>query len=209
MQPFILHDLGKSDYISVWHAMQKFTDERDQNSPDELWTVEHPPVFTQGQAGKAEHILNSGDIPVIQTDRGGQVTYHGPGQLVVYPLFDLRRKNIGIRSLVCKLEQSIIRTLNDYGIEGKGDRKAPGVYVNGNKICSIGLRVRRGCTYHGLAFNVNMDIEPFTRINPCGFSNLKVIQLNDLVGPITLAEVVPKVVKYLRQVFSEEASTPA
>lgn len=204
MRLFILQDLKQKDYMPVWEAMQKFTDKRNSDTLDELWLVEHSPVFTQGLAGKPEHLLNPGDIPIIATDRGGQVTYHGPGQLVVYPLFDIRRLKVGIRQFVCNLEKAIIRTLADYDIQAEGSREAPGVYINGAKICSIGLRVRRGCTYHGLAFNINMDLQPFLCINPCGFKNLKVTQLSDFVGSITLEEVKPKVVKYLAEVFDIE-----
>ena len=202
MKPsLIIEDLGKQNYSQVWQAMQRYTEQRNVDTADAFWLVEHPPVFTQGLAGKAEHLLNPGSIPVIQTDRGGQVTYHGPGQLIVYVLIDLRRLNLGVRQLVCNLEQAIIRTLAEYGVTASGNRDAPGVYVNGAKICSIGLRIRKGCSYHGLAFNINIDTEPFSRINPCGFQGLKVIQLSDLIGPIALAEVTPNVVKYLIEIF--------
>ena len=164
--------LPQQDYVSCWERMKAFTDNRSEQTPDELWLLEHPPVFTQGQAGKAEQILNPGDIPIVHTDRGGQVTYHGPGQLVAYVLFDLKRHGIGIRTMIERLEETVISTLASYGIEGKGRRDAPGVYVGEAKICSIGLRVRRGYSYHGIAFNINMDLEPFQRINPCGFKNL-------------------------------------
>jgi lipoyl(octanoyl) transferase len=158
--------------------MQAFTDGRDAGTRDELWLVQHPPVFTQGQAGKAEHVLAPGDIPVIQVDRGGQVTYHGPGQIVAYPLVDIRRKSIGVRDFVHRIEEAIIRTLAHYGVTGERVEGAPGIYVGGHKIASLGLRVRRGCTFHGLAFNVDMDLEPFQRINPCGFAGLQVTQLS-------------------------------
>jgi len=169
--------LGLADYEAVWHGMQAFTDRRDAASRDELWLVQHPPVFTQGQAGKAEHVLAPGDIPVIQVDRGGQVTYHGPGQIVAYPLVDIRRKKIGVRDFVHRIEEAIIRTLARYRVHGERVAGAPGIYVGGAKIASLGLRVRRGCTFHGLAFNVDMDLEPFGRINPCGFAGLQVTQL--------------------------------
>ena len=160
--------------------MQVFTDRRDENTDDELWLVEHPPVFTQGQAGKAEHVLAPGDIPVIQVDRGGQVTYHGPGQIVAYPLVDLKRLGVGVREFVHRIEEAIIRVLARYDVRGERMEGAPGIYVDGDKIASLGLRVRRGCTFHGLAFNIDMDLEPFSRINPCGFEGLRVIRLSDL-----------------------------
>ncbi len=184
-----IKQLGLVDYAQTWQQMRDFTDTRDSFTPDEIWVLEHPPVFTQGQAGKAEHILNAGEIPVIQTDRGGQVTYHGPGQLVAYLLFDLRRLNMGIRTFVTTIEQAIINVLAQYAIKAHGDRNAPGVYVEGKgKICAIGLRVRHGCTYHGIAFNINMDLEPYSRINPCGFTQLAVTQTADLGGPTTVRE---------------------
>ena len=160
--------------------MQAFTDRRDESTDDELWLVEHPPVFTQGQAGKSEHVLAPGDIPVIQVDRGGQVTYHGPGQIVAYPLFDLKRLGVGVREFVHRIEEAIIRVLARYDVRGERMEGAPGIYVDGDKIASLGLRVRRGCTFHGLAFNIDMDLEPFSRINPCGFEGLRVIRLSDL-----------------------------
>lgn len=161
--------------------MSEFTNQRTPDTVDQLWLVEHPPVFTQGQAGKAEHLLFPGDIPVVQTDRGGQVTYHGPGQLVAYPLLDLRRLNIGVRELVTRIEQTIVSTLAHYGIDSAAKPDAPGVYVNGDKIASLGLRVRRGCSFHGLALNVDMDLTPFQRINPCGYQGLAMTQIRDLV----------------------------
>ena len=176
----VVRRLGLADYEPVWHAMQEFTNQRDADSLDELWLVQHPPVFTQGQAGKAEHVLAPGDIPVIQVDRGGQVTYHGPGQIVAYPLVDLKRLGIGVREFVHRIEESIIRVLAQYGVQGERIEGAPGIYVGGDKIASLGLRVRRGCTFHGLAFNIEMDLEPFQRINPCGFQGLRVIRLSDL-----------------------------
>jgi len=175
-----IHHLGLKDYQPTWEAMRQFTDQRDATSADQIWLLQHPPVFTQGLAGKPEHLLNPGDIPIVQTDRGGQVTYHGPGQLVVYTLLDLKRLNIGIRSLVTRLEDSVIALLSDWDIHANSRRDAPGVYVNGAKICAIGLRVRKGCCYHGIAFNLDMDLSPFARINPCGFQGLQVTQLRDL-----------------------------
>lgn len=173
--------LGRQDYASCWQAMSDFTNQRSAETLDQLWLVEHAPVFTQGQAGKAEHVLFPGDIPVVQTDRGGQVTYHGPGQLVAYPLLDLRRLKIGVRDLVTAIEQTIVATLAHYGIDSAAKPDAPGVYVNGDKIASLGLRVRRGCSFHGLALNVDMDLSPFQRINPCGYQGLAMTQIRDLV----------------------------
>lgn len=175
-----LRRLGLADYEPVWRAMQRFTDERTESSDDELWLVQHPPVFTQGQAGKAEHVLAPGDIPVIQVDRGGQVTYHGPGQIVAYPLIDLRRRGLGVRDFVTRIEESIIRVLAHYGVDGRRVDGAPGIYVDGDKIASLGLRVRRGRSFHGLAFNIDMDLEPFQRINPCGYAGLQVTELSAL-----------------------------
>ncbi len=169
--------LGLSDYEPVWRAMQEFTDQRNESTPDELWLVEHPPVFTQGQAGRAEHLLAPGDIPVIQVDRGGQVTYHGPGQIVAYPLVDIRRLGMSVRELVTGIEQSIIDVLNSYAIDAERVKGAPGVYVDGVKIAALGLRVRKGKSFHGLALNIKMDLEPFQRINPCGFEGLQVTNL--------------------------------
>jgi lipoyl(octanoyl) transferase len=174
--------LGLRDYEPVWRAMQDFTDHRDDDTPDEVWLVQHPPVFTQGQAGKAEHVLAPGDIPVVQVDRGGQVTYHGPGQIVAYPLLDLRRKGLGVRELVNRIEQAIIDVLKRYGVRGERVCGAPGIYVDGRKIASLGLRIRRGRSFHGLAFNIDMDLEPFRRINPCGFEGLQVVQLSDFAS---------------------------
>lgn len=175
--------MGLVDYQPTWQAMQAFTAERTDSTPDELWLLEHSPVYTQGQAGKPEHVLNPGNIPIVQIDRGGQVTYHGPGQLVGYLLFDLKRHKIGVRELVRKIEQSLIDLLAEYGIESYGKVDAPGVYVRREgveaKIGALGLRIRNGCSYHGLSLNVNMDLEPFGRINPCGYSGLQVTQIAD------------------------------
>jgi lipoyl(octanoyl) transferase len=180
---------GLSDYSAAWAEMRAFTDGRTQDTPDELWLLQHPPVFTLGQAGRAEHLLDPGEIPVIQTDRGGQVTYHGPGQLVAYVLVDLRRAGLGIKGLVHLLEGAVIGLLAGYGIEAQARPDAPGVYVAGAKIASLGLRVRRGCCYHGLSLNVDMDLTPFLRINPCGYPGLAVTQLVDLGGPKDLGLV--------------------
>lgn len=180
MDRLTLRRLGLVEYEPTWRKMQAFTDARDENTPDELWLLQHPPVFTQGQAGKAEHILAPGDIPVVQVDRGGQVTYHGPGQIVAYPLVDIERRKLGVRKLVNLIEASIIRVLAAYDVAAKRREGAPGIYVDGAKIAALGLRVRRGCTFHGLAFNIDMDLEPFSRINPCGFQGQTVTQLSAL-----------------------------
>ncbi|MDD8061351.1 lipoyl(octanoyl) transferase LipB [Shewanella metallivivens] len=203
MQTNTLHirHLGLQDYESIWHAMQDYTDTRDSNSHDELWIVEHSPVFTQGQAGKSEHVLNPGDIPVIQVDRGGQVTYHGPGQLVVYPLIDIKRNKIGVRQLVNHIEQSIVDMLAQYDIEAYAKADAPGVYVNERKVASLGLRIRKGCSFHGLALNVDMDLAPFQRINPCGYAGLEMVQCKALGGPQTVLEAGDKLIQTFSQIM--------
>ena len=174
-------ELGLADYEPTLQAMRELTDTRDDDSPDELWLLQHPEVFTLGQAGKAEHVLAPGDTPVIQVDRGGQVTYHGPGQWVIYLLVDLKRRGMGVRSLVTLIEDSIVKLLVEYGIAAAARPDAPGVYVDGHKIASLGLRVRRGCSYHGLSLNVDMDLEPFQRINPCGHEGLQVTSMARLL----------------------------
>ena len=196
-----VRDLGRQPYEPVWRAMQAFTDARDEATPDELWLVEHEPVFTLGQAGKPEHVLMPGDIPVLHVDRGGQVTYHGPGQIVLYPLLDLRRLKVGVREYVCRIEQAIIDTLGDWNIEAVRREGAPGVYVADAKIAALGIRVRRGCTFHGLAFNIAMDLSPFQRINPCGFEGLQVTSLVDLGGPSGLDAVKPALVAHVAAQF--------
>lgn len=180
-----VRDLGQVAYEPVWRAMQSFTDDRGPDAPDEIWCLQHPPVFTLGQAGKPEHVLAPGDIPVIHVDRGGQVTYHGPGQVVLYPLLDLRRLGLGVRALVDLIEQALIDVLAEDGVVAARREGAPGVYVGEAKIAALGLRVRRGCSFHGLAFNVAMDLEPFSRINPCGYQGLAVTQLADHVAGAT------------------------
>lgn len=182
-------ELGILPYEPTWHAMQRFTAEREPDTPDEVWLLEHERVFTQGQAGKAEHVLFPGDIPVVQVDRGGQVTYHGPGQLVAYLMLDVRRSGIGVRDLVSRIEQSLIGLLDSYGVTAVSKPDAPGVYVDGAKIASLGLRIRNGRSFHGLALNVDMDLEPFRRINPCGYAGMAMTQLSQLAGPIALADV--------------------
>ncbi|MBI5461224.1 MAG: lipoyl(octanoyl) transferase LipB [Gammaproteobacteria bacterium] len=172
--------LGRVDYEPTWRAMQDFTAARTDDTADELWLLEHPPVFTLGLNAKPEHLLNPGDIPVVQIDRGGQVTYHGPGQLVAYVLLDLTRRHLGVQRLVQLMEQAVIDLLAEHGVTAQGRRDAPGVYVDGAKIAALGLRVKRGRSYHGLALNVNMDLEPFGRINPCGYPGMRVTQLHDL-----------------------------
>ncbi|WP_372981130.1 lipoyl(octanoyl) transferase LipB, partial [Marinobacter sediminum] len=189
MADLIVRSLGQQPYMETWEAMKAFTAERDETVTDELWCLEHPRVYTQGQAGKAEHILAPGDIPVIPVDRGGQVTYHGPGQLVIYLMIDLSRRKLGVRALVDQIEQAIVRTLAELDIEAAPRADAPGVYVGESKIASLGLRVRRGCSFHGLALNVAMDMEPFRRINPCGYAGLPMSQVSDFSPDATVAEL--------------------
>lgn len=193
----LVRDLGRRPYEPVWRAMQRFTDARDAATPDALWLVEHDPVFTLGQAGREEHVLMPGDIPVLHVDRGGQVTYHGPGQIVAYPLLDLRRLGIGVREYVHRIEQAVIDTLAEWNIAGARRDGAPGVYVDGAKIAALGIRVRGGCSFHGLAFNIAMDLEPFHRINPCGFAGLQVVAMADLCGASELEAVKPVLVRHL------------
>ncbi|CAM2910175.1 lipoyl(octanoyl) transferase LipB [Legionella worsleiensis] len=184
-----IHHLGMQDYEEIWRKMKEFTCQRDENSTDELWLLEHFSVYTQGQAGKPEHILNPNGIKIVQSDRGGQVTYHGPGQLVGYVLMDIRRRNLGIRTMVCQLEKVLISTLGEYSIDAHTQCGAPGVYVSDQKIASIGLRVKNGCTYHGIALNINMDLSPFLGINPCGYATMKMTQMSHFVPEIRLEEV--------------------
>ena len=195
-----VRDLGLADYQVVWRAMQSFTDERDATTPDELWLVQHPPVFTLGQAGKAEHVLAAGDIPVLKVDRGGQVTYHGPGQIVAYPLLDLRRLGMGVRELVNNIEEAVIGVLESYGVSAGRAAGAPGVYIDGVKIAALGLRVRKGRSFHGLAFNIDMDLEPYQRINPCGFEGLEVTQLADF-GKVDICQVQRRLTNQLAAVL--------
>lgn len=197
----VVRDLGRETYEPVWRAMQRFTDARNDDTPDELWLVEHDPVFTLGQAGKPEHVLMPGEIPVLHVDRGGQVTYHGPGQIVAYPLLDLKRLKIGVRDYVHRIEQALIDTLGEWNIEAARRDGAPGVYVADAKVAALGIRVRRGCTFHGLAFNVAMDLEPFRRINPCGYEGLQVTSVLDLGGPSSLDAVKPVLLDHLAAQF--------
>ena len=199
----IVRRLGTKPYVSTWEAMQAFTNGRDASTPDELWLVQHPPVYTLGQAGKPEHLLQTTDIPLVKIDRGGQITYHGPGQVVAYLLIDLHRRHLKVREMVNRLEQSIIDCLADYGLEAVRQDGAPGVYIDGAKIAALGLRVKNGCSYHGLSLNVDMDLTPFTWINPCGYSGLKTIQLKDFgvtEGPDQVAE---RLVGHLRRHFPD------
>ena len=199
--PLIVRNLGQRDYVPVWREMQAFTAARTPNTPDELWIVEHPPVFTLGLNGKAEHLLNPGAIPVINVDRGGQVTYHGPGQLVVYTLLDIQRRHLGVKELVRDIEQAVITLLADYGIEAEGREDAPGVYVAGAKIAALGLRVKKGCTYHGLAMNISMDLAPFSRINPCGYAGMSVTQTRDLGINADLPTLRDRLLKHLTTIL--------
>jgi lipoyl(octanoyl) transferase len=209
-QIYVRH-LPLQDYTATWQAMKKFTDARTDETPDELWIVQHPAVFTQGQNGKAEHILNPTTIPIVKSDRGGQVTYHAPGQLIIYTLLDVKRKKWNIRELISHLEQSVIQFLAAQNIQAAAKCKAPGIYVNEKKICSLGLRIRRGCSYHGLALNVDMDLQPFSDINPCGFPQLEMTQLADLSIPLNVQEAASQLLEYLtvnlgynnRQILSE------
>ena len=201
--------LGRVDYEPTWQAMQRFTDERGPDTPDELWLLEHPPVFTLGLAADRSHVLAPGDIPLVQIDRGGQVTYHGPGQLVAYPLVDVRRLGISVRGLVTSLENAVIDYVKGFGIEAIGRRDAPGVYVQGAKLASIGLRIRRHASYHGLAMNVAMDLSPFARINPCGMAGLAVTQLSELGGPADVKAVADTIGPVILQQMQDTAAREA
>lgn len=205
----IIRDLGRRDYESVWREMQTFTAARQADTPDELWVVEHPPVFTLGLNGKPEHVLNPGDIPLINVDRGGQVTYHGPGQLVIYTLLDIQRRHLGVRELVRKLEQAIINLLADFGIQASGREDAPGVYVAGAKIAALGLRVKHGRTYHGLALNVAMDLTPFSHINPCGYVGMAVTQTRDVGISASISEIRDRLLEHLQSVLGYNSAPDA
>jgi lipoyl(octanoyl) transferase len=200
----IIKQLGRQDYQSVWQAMQKFTQQRDETTPDELWIVEHYSVYTLGLNGRREHLFNTGDIAIIQTDRGGQVTYHGLGQLIIYPLLNIKRLNLNIRQLVTLLEQTMIATLKHYGIEAIAKADAPGVYVNNKKIGSIGLRIKNNACYHGLSLNNNMDLSPFNNINPCGYAGLQMTQLADLGVSISLETLSDTLIYYLTTALSND-----
>jgi|TARA_B110000495_G_C23042754_1_gene626865 lipoyl(octanoyl) transferase len=188
---------GRQEYVPMWQEMQEFTNTRDDKTPDEIWFVEHPPVFTMGLNASEEHLLEPGDIPVIKTDRGGQVTFHGPGQLMIYPLIDLRRSNMGVRALVTALEQSVVNLAADYDVEAVARPDAPGVYVNGEKLASLGLRIRRGSSFHGMALNIAIDLEPFTRINPCGYAELQMTDLHRLGINLSLEDAADEFLPYL------------
>ena len=205
----LIKHLGRVEYEPTYQAMVAFTDTRTDETVDELWIVEHPPVFTQGMAGKPEHLLHHSQIPVVQVDRGGQITYHGPGQLVVYTMIDFKRRHITVRDLVSRLENSIIATLAHFGIEAHNDPKRPGVYVGERKIASLGLRIKRGSVYHGLALNINMDLTPFHQINPCGYAGLEMVQMAELVSPAPeLNQVADILADHLQQQLTvEEAHT--
>lgn len=202
----IIH-LGLCPYTEVWDRMKQFTIDRHQDTPDELWLLEHPPVFTQGQAGKPEHVIHPTHIPIVQSDRGGQITYHAPGQLVGYVLMDIRRRHMGIRTLVSHLEQIIINLLRHLDISSQTKCNAPGVYVDDKKIASIGLRVKNGCTYHGIALNVAMDLSPFSYINPCGFAKLQMTQIQDFVPNIEMNKVSDTFIKEFIAVFGDQQAS--
>lgn len=197
----IIRNLGLQDYEPIWKAMQKFTAERDETTPDELWCLEHPPVFTMGLNGKRKHLLNVNKIPVIDIDRGGQVTYHGPGQLVIYTLIDLGRRHIGVKDLVKTIEQSIIQLLKKYDITAEGKENAPGVYVNGEKIAALGLRIKKNKSYHGLSLNIDMDLSPFLQINPCGYENLAVTQIKYLKSELNFNTIKKELVLRLSKLL--------
>jgi len=203
----VAQKLGRRAYEPVWRSMQDFTEHRTPETPDELWILEHEPVYTLGLNGKAEHILNAGNIPVVPVDRGGQVTYHGPGQVIAYPLLDLKRRRLGIRRLVTLLETAAIDLLSDYAVVGYAKPEAPGVYVADAKIASLGLRVRRGCTYHGLSFNASMDLTPFQGINPCGYAGLDVIHLDALVPGVTPAAAADGLMRHLVRLLNEHPAS--
>ena len=202
----IVRRLGRVDYEPTWRAMQRFTDERNAATADEIWFLEHPPVFTLGMNASPAHVLAPGDIPVVQIDRGGQVTYHGPGQLVVYPLVDLRRAKLGVRDIVTALEKSVIQMAAEFGITAEARREAPGIYVGGQKLGSVGIRIRRHSSYHGLAVNVNLDLEPFQRINPCGYQGLEMTQLAQLGGPGTVERAADALEPHLLRALGFAAS---
>ncbi len=189
-------DLGLVPYLPIWQKMQSFTQNRTAETPDQIWFLQHEPVFTQGQNGKPEHLLAPKEIPVVQVDRGGQITYHGPGQLVVYLLIDIKRQNFGIRHLVTTIEESVIQYLASLNIPAQARKDAPGVYIGDMKIASLGLRVKRGCSYHGLAFNIHMDLEPFSRINPCGLTNIKMTQVNDFTNNWDFEQIKQQLLSY-------------
>ena len=207
--PLMVKALGRVDYAATLEAMKLFTESRDQQTPDEVWLLEHPPTFTQGLAGKPEHILTPCSIPVVQVDRGGQITYHGPGQLVIYTLIDLARHNLKVRSFVRLLEEATLLTLAQMGIKAERQPGAPGIYIEGNKIASLGLKIKYGCSYHGLAINVDMDLTPFQQINPCGYPGLKIVQLRDFIPPPPLTEIGQCWVQHFKTLISDTAHRSA
>lgn len=198
-QPLVVKNLGEKPYVETWQAMKSFTDSRDECAADEFWFVQHPPVYTLGQAGKVEHLLTPGDIPIVHSDRGGQVTYHGPGQLVCYLLLDIRRLQLGVRDLVTAIEQSIVQLINSYGVAAEAKPEAPGVYVDGRKLAALGLRIRKGCSYHGLSLNVDMDLGPFSNINPCGIEGLEVVDMKRLGIDRPMAKIMEELTDILVQ----------
>ena len=198
-QPLVVKNLGEKPYAETWQAMKSFTDSRDECAADEFWFVQHPPVYTLGQAGKVEHLLTPGDIPIVHSDRGGQVTYHGPGQLVCYLLLDIRRLQLGVRDLVTAIEQSIVQLINSYGVAAEAKPEAPGVYVDGRKLAALGLRIRKGCSYHGLSLNVDMDLGPFSNINPCGIEGLEVVDMKRLGIDRPMAKIMEELTDILAQ----------
>jgi lipoyl(octanoyl) transferase len=204
-----LHYLGLTDYQATWRAMQQFTEQREEDTPDELWLLEHHPVYTLGLNGDIRHMIRATDIPVVKTDRGGQITYHGPGQLVAYVLVDLRRKNLGVKRLVSALENAVIGLLSQYGLSARTQQGAPGVYVDGRKIASLGLRVRKGCSYHGLSLNVSADLSPFSAINPCGYAGLEVTSLTALDVAVQPHEVAAPLTVEIMQTLNYERVIPA
>lgn len=209
-ETIVIRDLDRQDYVPLWHAMQRFTDARSESTSDEIWFTEHPPVFTMGLNASEEHLLAPGDIPVVQIDRGGQVTFHGPGQLMIYPLLDLKRRNLGVRTLVTALEQSVVDLAAEFDVPAASRADAPGVYVEGDKLASVGLRIRRGCSFHGMALNIDVDLEPFSRINPCGYAELKMTDLTRLGTDLDLATTWPRLLPhFLHHLRIDEAiATP-
>ena len=202
----IIRHPGQVNYETAWHNMQTFTNSRDDNTPDELWFLEHPPVFTLGRNGKQEHLHNTGEIPVINTDRGGQVTYHGPGQLIAYPLLDINRRQLGVQSLVRTLEQAVIDLCTDYRIDAHRREKAPGVYVDDHKLAALGLRIRKGCSFHGLSLNIDMDLTPFSMIDPCGYADMEVTQLRDLGVEASMKTITDQLQNHLEHLLKMQNS---
>ena len=197
LNTLLVRTLGRHEYQPVWQAMQSFTENRTSDTADEIWLLEHQAVFTLGRNGKKEHILSATDIPVVKIDRGGQVTYHGPGQLIAYLLIDIKRRSLGVRKLVSLIEQSIIDTLGEYQLRAYAKKEAPGVYIDEAKIAALGLRIKKGCSFHGLSLNLEMDLKPFKQINPCGYKNLEVVQLSDYIEKVELSQVQHQLIFHL------------